>query len=124
MEEFKYFGIILNYNGRFHKGQLALKEQATITMYSVIGKIRKFDLPTDRQIELFNTMVIPVLTYASEIWGYFIIREVELVHLKFLKQVLYVDKKKTSNDMMYGELVFIHLKFTSRVECWVCGPVW
>ena len=48
-------------------------------------------------------MVIPVLTYASEIWGYSIIREVELVHLKFLKQVLYVHKK-TSNDMVYGEL--------------------
>ena len=55
------------------------------------------------QIELFNTMVIPVLTYASEIWGHSIIREIKLVHLKFLKQVLYVDKK-TNNDMVYGEL--------------------
>ena len=62
-------------------------------MYYVIGKIRKFDLPTDMQIKLCNTMVIPVLTYASEIWGHSIIREVELVHLKFLKQALYFHKK-------------------------------
>ena len=52
VEQLKYLGIILNYNGRFCKGQLSLKEQATRVMYYVIGKIRTFDLPTYMQIEL------------------------------------------------------------------------
>ncbi len=80
-----------------------MKEQATRAMYSVIGKARKFDLPVDIQMELFNAMVLPVLTYVSEVWGIYIIRELELLHLKFLKHLLFVHKN-TSNDMVYGEL--------------------
>ncbi len=59
---------------RFRKGEMELKEQATRVMYSVIGKARKFDLPVDIQMELFNAMVLPVLTY----WGHYIIRGLEL----------------------------------------------
>ena len=50
VEEFKYLGITFNTNGRFRKGQLALKEQTTRVMYSVISKIRKLYLPTEMQI--------------------------------------------------------------------------
>ena len=84
VEDYKYLGVTLNYNGRFRKGELELKEQATRAMYSLVGKCRKFDLPVDMQIELFNTMV---LTYGSEVWGHYIIREIELLHLKFLKHM-------------------------------------
>ncbi len=59
VEDYKYLGLTFNYNGRFHKGELELKEQATRAMYTLVGKWRKFDLPIDIQIELFNTMVLP-----------------------------------------------------------------
>ncbi len=99
--------------------ELELKEQATRAMYSVIGKARKFDLPVDIQMELFNAMVLPVLTYGSEVWGHYIIRELELLHLKFLKHLLFVHKN-TSNDMVYGELgaypLSIHIK--CRMLCY------
>ncbi len=111
---YKYLGLLFNYNGRFRKGELNLKEQATKALYSVLGKSRrKFDLPVDIQIDLFNSMVLPVLTYSCEIWGHYIVREVELLHFKFCKQILLVHKN-TCNDMVYGELgVFpltIHIK--------------
>ena len=113
VEDYKYLGLTFNYNGRFRKGELELKEQATRAMYSLVGKCRKFDLPVDMQIELFNTMVQPVLTYGSEVWGHYIIREIELLHLKFLKHMLFVHKN-TSNVMVYGELgvypLDIHIK--------------
>ena len=119
VEDYKYLGILFNYNGRFRKGELELKEQATRAMYSLIGKCRKFDMPVDMQMELFNTMVLPILTYGSEIWGHSIVRELELLHLKFLKQMLFVHKK-TSNDMVYGELgvypLEIHIK--CRMLCY------
>ncbi len=82
---------------------MELKEQATRAMYSIIGKARKFDLPVDIQIELFNAMVLPVLAYGSELCGHYIIREFELLYLKFLKHLLFAHKN-TSNDMVYGEL--------------------
>ncbi len=45
--------------------------------------------------------------------GQYIVRELELLHLKFLKHLLFVHKN-TSNDMVYGELgaypLSIHIK--------------
>ncbi len=98
---------------RFRKGELELKERATRALHSLIGKCRKFDLPADMQTELFNTTLLPILTYASEIWGFFRVRELEFLHMTFLKQTLGVHKN-ISNDMVYGEVgVFpldIHIK--------------
>ncbi len=102
-EDYKYSGVLFNYNGRFRKGEMESKEQATKAMYSVIGKARKLDLPVDIQMELFSAMVLPVLTCGSDVWGHYIIRELELLHLKLLKHLLFVHKN-TSSDMVYGEL--------------------
>ena len=73
-----------SYNDRFCKGELELKDQATRAMESLVGKCPKFDLPVDLQVELFDNMVQSVLTYGSDIWGYYI-RKVELLHLKISK---------------------------------------
>ena len=48
-------------------------------------------------------MVLSVQLYAAEVWGHNVIREMELLHTKYLKHVLFVHKK-TSNDIVYGEL--------------------
>lgn len=100
IREYKYLGIIFNYNGRFRIGQLELKKRA---MYSHIGKCRKHDLTVDLQLELFNTMVMSIMTYACEIWCYSVDRELKQLHMKFIKHVLYVHKN-TSTDIVYGEL--------------------
>ena len=50
VENYKYLDLLFNYNGKFRKGELDIKEQATKALYSVIGKCRKFDLPMDMQI--------------------------------------------------------------------------
>ncbi len=72
-------------------------------MYSLIGKCRKYDLPVDLQLELFNTMVLPIMTYACEIRGYSVDRELKQLQMKFLKHVLYAHKN-TSIYIVYGEL--------------------
>ncbi len=100
---YKYLGITFNYNGRFRKGEMELKEQAQRAMYSIIGTSRKYDLPVDIQLEMFNSMILPIMTYASEIWGNYVIREMELLQIKYFKQVLCVHKR-TSTDIVYGEL--------------------
>ncbi len=54
--------------------------KATRAMYSLTGTSRKLDLPVDIQTDLFNTVVVPVVTYGREIWGDTTIRETELLH--------------------------------------------
>ena len=84
-------------------------------MYSVIGKCRKFDLPVDLQVELFRPMVMPVVLYGSEVWGYHVIRDVQILHMKFLKHTLCV-QRNTCNDIVYGELGVYPLEVDIKVR--------
>jgi sorting nexin-29 len=101
--DYKYLGVTMNYNGSFKKAIKSLCDQATRAMYALLSKCRKFGLPIDLQIELFDSLVQPILLYNCEVWGAPNIEIVERLHLKFLKYVLGV-KKSTCNAMVYGEL--------------------
>ncbi len=72
-------------------------------MYSVIGTSRNFDLLVEIQLEMYDCMVSLVQMYAVEVWGYSVIRDMELLYTKFLKHMLFV-QKKTRNDVVYCEL--------------------
>ena len=48
-------------------------------------------------------MVLPILCYDSEIWGFHKATDIERVHVKFIKQVLCV-KQNTTTLALYGEL--------------------
>jgi len=54
-------------------------------------------------IDLFDKLVLPVLTYGSEVWGFNHVCAVERIHLQYCKYLLGV-KKCTQNDFVYGEL--------------------
>ena len=65
---------------------------------------------------LFDSQVVPLLLYASEIWGYKSFPQVEQVHLYACKRFLHV-RNKTANDVVYGELGRFPLSITSMVRC-------
>ena len=48
-------------------------------------------------------MVIPILLYGCEIWGYENIDIIDSIHISFLRHILPV-KKGTQLFMLYGEL--------------------
>lgn len=54
------------------------------------------------QIQLFNTLVVPVLTYGCETWSVIIIREIELLHTKFMEYIFHVHRY-TSTYIVYGD---------------------
>ncbi len=60
-------GVTLRYNGGFEVCQENLCQQGRRTMYSLIAKCRKFNLPVDLQLELFDAMVLPVLKYGWDL---------------------------------------------------------
>ena len=39
-------------------------------MYALYKKIKNISIPVDLQLKLFDSLVAPVLLYASEIWGF------------------------------------------------------
>ena len=84
VEEFKYLGVTFKYNGNFNNNIKALKTQGDRAIFSIIKKARKDNLPVYMQFELFDKMVIPVILYGCETWGFKYLATLEKLHLKFL----------------------------------------
>ena len=72
-------------------------------MFNLTCKARKLCLPLDIQCELFDQLVVPILLYGSEVWGFQKLDCIEIFHRKFLKSLLKLNRG-TANCMVYGEV--------------------
>ena len=61
---------MFSYNGRFLKNNQRRVEQARKAIFSILKKSCKLHLPIDLQLQLFDSMVAPILLYGSEITGF------------------------------------------------------
>ena len=101
--DYVYLGTTFNYNNKFNKARTKQINQARRAMIILLTKSRKLKLPVDIQLELFDQLVLPILLYGCEIWGYENISHIEVFYRKFCKQLLRLNSS-TSNCMIYGEL--------------------
>ena len=69
-DSFVYLGTMFSYNGRFSENNKHLFDQARKAMFAVLRKSRKLQLPVDNQLQLFDSMVVPILLYGSEVTGF------------------------------------------------------
>ena len=83
---------------------------------SILRKSRKLHLPIDLQLQLFNSMVAPILLYVSEITGFDKSDGLERLCTQFHKIILIL-KKTTPNIILYGELgrYSIDISFKARM---------
>ena len=80
-----------------------------------LNKGRVHNLSVNCHLDLFDKIIIPMLTYGSEIWGYENIDILEKVHVKFCKLLLNL-KTSTPNFMLYGELGRYPLNITVLIR--------
>ena len=85
VQDFRYLGIDINKKGSFIIAKDHLYKQGEKAMYSVLRKSRSLHLPIDLQIKLFDSLVLPILLYGSEIWGYENHENFEKLQRKFCK---------------------------------------
>jgi hypothetical protein len=57
-------------------------------MFEVLKKRKLHNLSIQRQLDLFDKIMNPILLYGSEIWGFSNNESVERVHLEFCKSLL------------------------------------
>ena len=55
-----------------------------------LAKAKKLQLSVDIQCHLFDHLILPILLHGSEIWGYEDISQIEVLHRKFLRTILFV----------------------------------
>ncbi len=100
VKEYVYLGVLFTNTGRFIKAQKRLCEQASRAMFSIFRKCRSLDIPIDCKLKLFDQLILPILLYGSEVWGFedcVMLERVQFVHLRYCKYVL-----KKINTNFYG----------------------
>ena len=102
VSSYTYLGVPLNYNAKYNVTQRELYNKANRAMFGLIAKCRQLKLPIDVQIKLFDSVVKPVMTYGSEIWGFKDIGLADKLQLRFLKIILGL-KINTPTLMVRGE---------------------
>lgn len=107
-EGFVYLGVLFSYNGRFQKHNQRLADCARKAMFAVLRKSRKLHLPVDLQLQLFDSIVTPILLYGSEVSGFENCEILEKLCIEFYKIILHA-KKSTPNVILYGELGRYHI---------------
>ena len=80
-------------------------------MFSLLQKSRKLGLNVDIQMQLFDSLVLPIYLYGCEVWGFKHVEiaessihpSIQSLHLQFCTTVLKVNKS-TPSCMVLGEL--------------------
>ena len=74
-------------------------------MFVIVTKSRHLSLPLDILFELFDRVVLPVVLYASEIYGHSdsCIKKLEIFQRSLYKKALNKLSKSTPSVMIYGE---------------------
>ena len=100
--DYNYLGVTFNYNGRFRVAQKNLYDKASRAMFGLIAKCRRLFLPIDLRLQLFDSVIKPIVLYGSEIWGYDDIGLADKLQLRFIKNSLSL-KMRTPTVMVRGE---------------------
>jgi hypothetical protein len=115
VEIYKYLGIIFHKSNKFTKARKHLYEQAQKAMYFTLRQGKRCHLSIQCQLKLFDSMVLPVVLYGCEIWGFESLSGIEKLYSKYLKLLLPV-RKSTPLYMLYGELGRFPVDITVKVR--------
>ena len=103
VKSYKYLGTLFSSNGSFKLARQHISNQANKAMHLLLVRISNLDIPIDLQLKLFDSTILPILTYGSEIWGFENIDMIEKVHNDFLRKITN-SRRSTPMYILYSEL--------------------
>ena len=102
VDNYVYLGTTIRFNGKFHDAKMKQVIQAKKAFSAIFSQKVKLQLPLDIYLNLLDRMVLPVLMYGCEVWGYENLDILETFFRSFLKKTLKLNDQ-TANCMVYGE---------------------
>jgi hypothetical protein len=104
VKDFLYLGIKFGRSGSFNSNaKTKLVNMGTKAMYELLRRGRLHNLSIQCQLELFDSMVKPIILYECETWGFGNNEIIERLHLKLCKLLLHL-KTSAPDYMVYGQL--------------------
>ena len=100
---FRYLGIEFSQSGTFFKARKSIYDHAQRAIFSLLQTARKQELPLCIILDMYQKMIVPILTYGCEIWGHENLDILEKLQMKFLKMVFRLNRQ-TMSAMILGEL--------------------
>ena len=103
VEDYVYLGTKFMFNGKFHRAMATQVLQAKKSYYSLLTKAKKHNMDVDVFIDLVEKLVIPILLYGSEIWGFSDLQQLQVCLNNIMRKYLRLHKT-TPMCMINGEL--------------------
>ena len=121
-QEYKYLGITFRANGIVNKSLDYVASQGMMALFALRYRLKqKGKAPVGLCIKLFHKVIVPVLSYASAIWGFRKAHTVSKVALQYYKHLLGV-KMSTKSTAVYTELGELPLQVLFKfnvIKYWV-----
>ena len=102
-DEFKYLGTVFTKHRTFFKAIKHNVDHAKKAMHLLYKRINNLHIPLELQLELFDSTVLPILSYGCETWGFQSLNLIDTVHNQFLRNMAKL-RKSTPICMIYAEL--------------------
>lgn len=116
IKSFSYLGIIFTQGGSFSETQAHLAEKAQKAIFKLNKYLYNFpNVSIKHRLDLFDKLILPILNYACEVWGFHKACNVERIHTQYCKRILNV-KLCTQNDFVYGVLGRYDLMYTRCIR--------
>jgi len=97
-----------------------LHDQASHAYTSLLVLFDKVSLNIKTELSLFDFMVVPILLYGSEVWGVYNYKDVDRIHIRFLKSLLGVKNKLRIPLYMANSVDFLYQLFVNS-DLWSSG---
>lgn len=90
-------------NGNWNRTQKHIANHSIHALHNLFIFFNQLSLDIKDKCKLFDSLVGSILNYGSEIYGYHIANDIEIIHTKFFRKILHV-RKSTNLSTLYGEL--------------------
>ena len=107
---YKYLGLVISSRLSWYMCHKTLAEQASKALFAIKANLKKFEtLSVNVLLKIFDTKVLPILTYGAEIWISHKGNDIENVQHSFCKYILRISKQ-SPNILPWVNLVDIVLQ--------------
>ncbi len=119
--QYNYLGLVLTPTGNFNLAIKALLVKACKALHAIRTKLFKIDIPIRIWTKIFDSVILSIALYGSQIWGPtsnhshkdWLKHPLEALHVEFCRSILHVHRN-TPNNACRAELGCLHLNLVIK----------